>query len=200
MSENQLSGEALNLERQVRTKAFKLVDETGDYKKARELLQVAEDIGLMASRLDVIEGADGSALQREQTQSSPRRRSTHRAVASRGRYPQFFVEGDRLVKIGKGKQKSAKPYRHEATKETFEAVADWLAKRVESASGPIKAGDLNEELSSEYPSYQLYLVIAALAAAGVLASNGRGQYVVAGAGSSAQWWGSLQRLKAESEE
>ncbi|GAB4287570.1 MAG: hypothetical protein Kow0067_12690 [Coriobacteriia bacterium] len=195
-----LAASAISLEKEVRAAAFEIIEQSGDYQEARNLLQIAEDVGLLAQRL----GGPAAPPSRETTAVTPpkAKRATPGSSTVRGRYPVFFIEGDRLIKIGKGKQRTAKPYRHEATRETFDAVVQWISGKVTSGSQPFKAAAAKEDLRADFPSYQVYLIIAALHQIGVLTAGNRGQYSVDGAASvsAAQWWTALERLPQPEQE
>jgi hypothetical protein len=102
------------------------------------------------------------------------------------------------VKIGKGKQKTAKEYRHEATRRSFDAVCAWIDQRSALGQRNWRAADADRDLTDRgVPAYQVYLVIAALKEIGALRQVARGHYSVARASDSCDdWWRTLEMLDA----
>jgi hypothetical protein len=94
-------------------------------------------------------------------------------------YPQFFRDGDRLVKIAWSK-KERRPYEHKAP----QAIVQALLNKVRKKKGEGKVFEavdvlpLTNAAGEEYPSYQSYLALAWLRHIGVVNKKGREGYVV----------------------
>ena len=116
----------------------------------------------------------GQAIQ----QNSPSTRSRS-GESRRPIYPQFFRDGDRLVKIAWSK-KERRPYEHKAP----QAIVQTLLNKVRKKKGEGKVFEAVEVLpltnaaGEEYPSYQSYLALAWLRYLGVINKKGREGYVV----------------------
>ncbi len=160
---------ASDLEKSVQSVAFDIVREAGDYELSETLLGVARDIHTISRRIQSL--ADSPVV--------PTRRKDLPPPASRKRgrptYPRFMVTDDSIIKIGKGKSRTAKEYRHEAPRESFQTLSSWLDKTRASGKHEWPAQDVVEALTGDVPSYQTYLMLAALLASGVLAKV-RGNY------------------------
>ena len=184
---------ARELEQTIQSVAFEMLREDGAYDKAQQLIVVASDVAKLTVRLDeVLAGRGHSSADTMQQRVARKATRSRRAGA---KYPVFFVSGDRLVKLGKGKQKTAKEYRHEATRSSFEVVARWIESTTLSGSREWLAQKANEDLSGQVPSYQIYLIVSALQSIGAVSQVRRGQYSLDGdTGQPDVWWQSLEAL------
>ena len=102
----------------------------------------------------------------------------HLRGTRKDRYPQFFKDGDRLVKVAWSK-KERQPYEHRAPKEIVDVLLDAIRKR-RGDKKSFEASDilpLRNPKGEEYPSYQSYLALAWLRHAGAVVKR-RGQYVL----------------------
>ena len=114
-------------------------------------------------------------------------------------YPQFFRDGDRLVKIAWSK-KERRPYEHKAP----QAIVHALLNKVRRKRGEGKVFEAAEVLpltnagGEEYPSYQSYLALAWLRHIGVVNKKGREGYVIKPNAATAekieQAWASLPNI------
>ena len=161
-----------DLEKSVQGVAFEIVREAGDYELSETLLGVARDIHTISKRIQLL--ADGPAIPAKNT-PSPTMASRKR---ERSTYPRFIITDDQLIKIGKGKSRTAKEYRHEASRESFQRLASWLDETRASGKREWPAYDPVDDLAGDVPSYQTYLMLAALRASGLLV-NKKGKYEVA---------------------
>jgi hypothetical protein len=187
---NELIAKARELESDIQSAAFELLREDAAYAQAQGLLVVASDVNRLAARLSELLSSSEDAMKHK---AGPR--LTPRGRKGTARYPVFFVSEDRLVKIGKGKQKTAKEYRHEATRAAFDSVARWIESSALSGHREWHAKGADEDLQGKVPSYQVYLVIAALQAVGIVVQVRRGEYALSSdAGQPADWWSTLADL------
>jgi hypothetical protein len=200
LTEKELVQSARQLEAAIQEHAFELLRAQGSYDKAQGLIVVASDVNRIASRLDELLQHTAVGAPATVSQASPKRRTSARRPAA-GKYPRFFVTGDRVVKIGKGKQKSAKEYRHEATRTSFDQLSRWIESQSVAGCREWLAKDADLELSEHIPAYQTYLLIAALSFAGVLRQVKRGTYSLGpDAGGPKDWWHALESLPSSETE
>jgi hypothetical protein len=190
-----LLAQARQLESQIQQAAFEMLREDGSYEQSQQLLLVASDVRKLASRLEeVATGRVKPSVHTSASAQTPTASQRARKAAST-KYPIFYVADGRLIKIGKGKQKSAKEYRHEAPRRSFDAVARWIEETTLSGAREWFARTADEQLSDQVPTYQVYLIIAALQKAGVVRSVRRGWYALdSAAGSPEDWWSRLEDL------
>jgi len=194
LTEEELVRSARQLETAIQEHAFELLRVQGSYDRAQSLIVVASDVSRIASRLDELLQEVTTTTATSGTSSEPKRRANGRKPAL-AKYPRFFVSSDRVVKIGKGKQKSAKEYRHEATKRSFDQLARWIESQSVAGRREWLAKDADLELSEHVPAYQTYLLIAALSSAGVLRQVKRGMYSLGpNTGGPKEWWDVLDSL------
>lgn len=186
---------ARELEAEIQSVAFSLLRDEGKYDEAQQLLVVASDVRRLEGRLDeIVSGRPKRAAAEEK----PRSTSARSRKGASSKYPIFYVAGGRLVKIGRGKQKTAKEYRHESPRSAFDVVARWIESAGMSGSQEWFARAADEELSGQVPTYQVYLVIAALQHAGVVRPVRRGWYSLAqDVGGPEDWWNRLVELGSE---
>ncbi len=186
-------GKTTELEHTIQSTAFEMLRQRGAYDQAQQLLVVASDVGKLKSRLqEILEGKV-----RPRPSETPPRRTPKPKRTSTSRYPIFFISEDRLCKLGKGKQKTAKEYRHEAARSSFDAVARWIQSALIGGSVEWTAKSVDDDLAGKVPSYQTYLILAALQSIGVLNPTRRGYYTVASdSGQPQDWWNALLRLPA----
>lgn len=110
--------------------------------------------------------------------NSPTEDSTHRGKA--GRYPIFFREGNRLVKVGWSKSTAAE-YEHKTGKAVVDTLLAVLHER--SANNRTFSVDEVSRAASEktklpLPSYQVYVSVAWLRSRGLLKRIGRDEYKI----------------------
>lgn len=166
-----IAASASALEESIQTAAFEVLRTVGDYEFSEALLGVARDIRTIKRRVEGL--ASGQTATAPEALLQMPTRAPKRAASL---YPRFVVTDDRIVKIGRGKSSTAKPYRHEAPRESFQRLADWLDKTAAAGGREWAAQDAVEALSDEVPSYQTYLMLAALRASGILQPTKRGSY------------------------
>ncbi|PKQ38425.1 MAG: hypothetical protein CVT59_04190 [Actinobacteria bacterium HGW-Actinobacteria-1] len=196
LTERELVLSARQLEASIQEHAFELLRSQGSYDRAQGLIVVASDVNRIASRLDELLQQVATTTIPRVPSSEPKRRANGRK-STLAKYPRFFVSGDRVVKIGKGKQKSAKEYRHEATKSSFDQLARWIESQSVEGRREWLAKDADLELGEHVPAYQTYLLIAALSSAGVLRQVKRGTYSLGpNDGGPKDWWDALGSLPA----
>ena len=198
MDDSNILSTASALERMLQEEAFSLLKSRSEYDSARQLIDLAADVGRITARIRAALLGDGPAV--IGAGIAPAFSSTGRSRRTMGSYPFFFVSDGRLVKIGKGKQKTAKEYRHEATRKSFDAVCSWIDQRSALGQRNWAAAQADRDLTDKgVPAYQLYLIIAALKEIGALSQVARGHYSVARtSGSCDDWWRSLETLEAPS--
>jgi len=158
------------LENAMQSAAFSIVRETGNYEASERLLEVARDLRAIGKRVEAIATMGGHG-----DTERPFHPSTGKARGSRP-YPRFAISGDRVVKIGKGKSRSAKEYRHEAPKESFDKLVSWLESARASGKREWLAQDVVDALAGEVPSYQIYLMLAAMSVSGFIGMVRKGSY------------------------
>lgn len=187
--------QARELESEVQRVAFEALQVEGDYERSQQLLVVASDIRKLGIRLEEVISGKAKPIRtgaRESSATSSRKSRT-RAETSGKKYPVIYVSDGRIVKIGKGKLKTAKEYRHEAPRSAYEVVARWIEETTIAGSREWMAKTADEALSDQVPTYQIYVVIAALQAVGVVRSPRRGWYSISdSAGDLDEWWRLLE--------
>ena len=111
--------------------------------------------------------------------NSPAPKPTVKPTASKGHYPRFERDGDKLVKIGWSK-KNREAYEHRAPREAVIAFVRHLARSV--AEGHVFAVDdlipVPDASGGALPAYQVYLTLAWLRHAGAVEKKGRSGYVL----------------------
>lgn len=158
------------LEHKFQQAAFDVVREVGDYELSESLLATARDLRALGYRVEGL--ASGPPKEPQQTARS--RRPTQRNP--RSQYPRFEVSDDRIAKVGKGKKRGAEEYRHEAPVESLNRLIAWFDHAMASGEHEWNAQEVVEALAPDVPSYQTYLLLAALRSAGLLALVKRGTY------------------------
>lgn len=174
------------LERKLQGEAFELLQHAGDYDFSESMLAIARDVRSIGRRLESI-AADQGSKKTKQIEAKPKKK--------RVQYPQFFVAQDRIIKIGRGKSKGAKEYRHEAPLGAFEALVRWMESVEASGTREWMGTEAAEALSGQVPSYQVYLMLGALREVGVLKQVQRGSYEIGERGSSSSEYWSLLRSR-----
>ena len=116
MTGDEILSTAAALERMLQDEAFSLLKSKSEYDVARELIDLAADVARISARIKTALSADPatSAVRHSQPVQSGSR--TRKAANT---YPRFYVSDGRLVKLGKGKQKTAKEYRLKVKKEVL---------------------------------------------------------------------------------
>jgi hypothetical protein len=187
------------LESEIQRAAFEVLQGEGDYERSQQLLLVASDVKKLGARLEeVITGKTKPARGVSQGPAEPGRSASRTRKASGRKYPVIYVSDGRIVKIGKGKQKTAKEYRHEAPRSSYDVVARWIEETSMTGSLEWMARTADEQLNDQVPTYQIYLIIAALQKAAVVHAVRRGWYALAdNAGSPDEWWRRLEGLSRQ---
>ena len=176
-----------DLELSVQAVAFDILREEGDYQLSETFLGVARDIHAIGRRVESL-GENPKAAKQSRI---PAPAKVKRGV--RSAYPRFLVADDRIIKVGKGKSRSAKEYRHEAPREAFDKLVAWLDEARAAGKREWSAQEAVEALDGEVPSYQTYLMISALIQSGMLAKVRRGSYEVRdGDTNTTDYWRILQ--------
>jgi hypothetical protein len=104
-----------------------------------------------------------------------------RPTAKRESYPQYFRDGDRLVKVAWSKRER-RPYEHRAPREVVQRLVERILARYKhvSDSKPFESAQvmpLSAANGEEYPSYQAYLALGWLRHVGIVAKKGREGYL-----------------------
>ena len=176
------------LESAAQSVAFGILRDDRDYELSDRLLGVARDLNAIGRRLDSFSSVGERTIAREEIAPSGAK------TRGRGGFPRFEVEEDRIVKIGKGKSKRAKEYRHEAPRESFEKLAGWIENTHASGKREWAAQDAIEALQGEVPSYQVYVVVAALHAGGIFRMVRKGWYEASDKSvTPSEYWNMLRR-------
>jgi hypothetical protein len=124
-----------------------------------------------------------------------------RKSMSRGIYPKYARDGDRLVKIGWSK-KNKTTYEHRAPRETVLMVARYLSGKTDV--GKTFSIDnllpIPDEISGgEVPAYQVYLALGWMRAIGLVKKEGRDGYSIQDQGlkngAIGQLWKDLPRIE-----
>ncbi|MBE0418078.1 MAG: hypothetical protein IBX63_09965 [Coriobacteriia bacterium] len=184
-----LSSAAQAYEQAIQDVAYELMRDRSAYEQAQQLVAAASDAAKLRARVEQI--LTGSSSLRTERRSG----ATSRSVKKASKYPLFFVRQDRLIKIGRGKKKTAKEYRHETPRASFDVVARWIEEATVSGRQRWLAREADEQLRGSVPTYQVYLVVAALQSVGLLEQPRRGEYLLANdAGRPDEWWATLQSL------
>jgi len=175
------------LEHKFQQAAFDVVREAGDYELSESLLAVARDMRAVGRRVEGLVSGDRAQPQESALFRQPTQRS------SRQRYPRFEVAGDRVAKIGKGKKRGAEEYRHEAPVESLGRLTAWLDEAIASGAYEWNAQEVVDALAPDVPSYQTYLLLAALRSAGLVTLVRRGTYERADKSvPTSEYWGILR--------
>jgi hypothetical protein len=172
-----LRSEIARAEKSAQSAAFNSLSETGSYELSEKLLEVARDLHAVGKRVDQL-----AAMERSPGRvSGDLGRGADVVGRRRGKssYPRFEIGDDRIVKIGKGKAKASKEYRHEASRESFERLMSWLDAISGSGKKEWLAQEAVEGVAGEVPSYQVYLMLGALRIGGLLRSVRKGSYELA---------------------
>lgn len=167
----------------------------GEYARVRRLADYAQSI---KSLREAIENDEASrlGLREERQQMSQRERNVRTHMrGTRRPYPHFFIEGDRLVKIGQSRPDAETLYyRHETPRDIFERVVDGI-RLAESKSGPWGIRELEARLAVRgMATYHIYNIVGALREAGLATQVGRGLYQVSGAVPPDAWWEFIAQL------
>lgn len=165
-----LAKSVTELEHKFQQAAFDVVRKEGDYELSESLLATARDLRILGFR---VEGLASDAL-RELHEIAHYRQPSQRNP--RSKYPRFEVSDDRIAKIGKSKKRGAEEYRHEAPVESLDRLIAWFDRAIASGAHEWNAQEVVEALAPDVPSYQTYLLLAALRSAGLLTLVRRGTY------------------------
>ncbi len=152
-----------------------------DYLQARRVLDYAQSIRHLR---DSIEAEDGPLRPpRRAREALPRKRPDARP------YPHFFIEDDKLVKLGRSRPEAPTPfYRHETPRDIYDAILD-IIRVNEGIREPWSVKSLEEPLRRQsIPAYHAYNVVGALREARLIEQIGRGLYHVAVPVPPGAWW------------
>ena len=171
----------------------------------------------LTSWAQTVKGLRGAASSRKSTGSglsSQKSRASHstapsdapraggpdrrtRLVGSRSSYPQFYRQGDTLVKVGWSKQ-SRSEYVHKAARRVVELVARAICNTPVTKGRFLKAEDFlptsDPEDGAEIANYQGYLALAWLRQAGLVEQHGREGYTWAVLGPPDCWVSEWENL------
>lgn len=161
---------------------------SGDYEEGRHLLEYAAAIHSLCRSI--------ASNDRPSLAAAPSRHAVVRpSVASqREEFPKFFIEGDRLVKIGRSRAGADTPYyRHETPQEFFDLVVSWLRNILNHGNKSWSMKELELVLRErEVPVYHGYNIAGALRQAGLIEPIGRGQYRIVPSRRPVDWWDYLR--------
>jgi len=158
------------LEHKFQQAAFDLVREGGDYELSESILATARDLRALGFRVEGLASGRPQEFQQTARDRQPTQRNP------RPQYPRFEVSDDRITKIGKGKKRGAEEYRHEAPVESLNRLIAWFDHATASGEHEWSAQAVVEALAPDVPSYQTYLLLAALRSVGLLTLVRRGIY------------------------
>jgi hypothetical protein len=159
-----------------------------DYDRAAIIIGLAREIRAMAARLEFSRLPEVSASSvkqtgglREPTEQGKGRRSTS-ARSRRGRrsaYPQFFRDGESLLKVGFSKRDGE--YVHKAPDRVLFALVEVFAKtcgRSRRFTMEEVIPQVGTAIGCDVPSYQSYLCLSWLRSLGLVEQHGRQGYSV----------------------
>lgn len=167
-----LSEGALKLERAIQEKAFDYISNSGDYRRGEELLDAAKLANKLASILDSIGNStieSGlSVISTDYSNKTPDRPKT-------AAHPKFIAEGNALVKIGKGRTKKSREYKHTVPEGHLDQILSVLsAMTAQDEKFTLPA--LIKQVGNGCPVYQVYVTVEALRHLGFLHQITRGLY------------------------
>jgi len=174
---DKLEVRAVELENALLEEAIQCAKSSAAYGTAQALLAIAEEVRLLRNRLTEISTElhrHGSAPSEPVSGNSPKDRGGRRHSG----YPRFEVQNGVLTKIGRGRAKGAREYRHEVERQHAEQVVYEIWRLHQRDGGPVRSSELNNSLAGKIPQYQLHVVIKGLCAAGLLRQEARGMYAV----------------------
>lgn len=120
-----------------------------------------------------------SSLDQPKLRAHERRRPKQGTFAKSSKYPLFFRDDSRLIKVGWSK-KNKDEYAHRVPKDVVLAFAEHLDRSVD-AGAVFEIESLfpvSTKSGKQVPSYQIYVVVAWLRDADVIDKKGRDGYVV----------------------
>lgn len=122
--------------------------------------------------------SNGGAAALAQDSSAPK--AVRKRRPTKGEYPRFERDGDRLIKIGWSKRDD-RVYEHRASRETVFLVTNALSSKVKPKAvfTMDKVLPLNDNGGNEIPSYQAYLALAWLRSIGAVQRRGKDGYTLA---------------------
>lgn len=165
---------------------------SGDYSRGRLVMDFAQSIQSLRETIQAKDETRGRLMPpvRGLRRARERERLVAEGVPERP-YPHFFIEGDRLVKLGQSRV-VGDYYRHETPKDVFEAVVD----RIRDVAGPGNVWTVRnlEEQLQGLATYHIYNVVAAAKDAGFIGQVGRGGYTMLASVPTEIWWDYLERL------
>jgi hypothetical protein len=144
---------------------------------AKTIIDLAESADSLKRQLkSLANGAEPAAVTIEARSTrhaaEPGRESERPGRKRKEDYPKYSVHGDRLVKVGLGRDRRTE-YEHEVPREEFDKILGQLTSLSRTQSRFVV-----EELikTMDCPAYQIYIVIAVLTRLGFLVSPRRGTY------------------------
>lgn len=165
---------ALELERAIQEEAFSRISKNADYQEGQRLLNAAKLANNLAKTLtlsnDNTVGQDKSDII-----ANKKLESISKRQPKQNGYPIFFAENNILVKIGKGKSKKSKPYRHSVSKNNIQTVIDSL-ESISSKQEQFTLPDIVNEVGGNCPIYQIYITVEAMRHLGYFNQSTRGLY------------------------
>lgn len=141
---------------------------SGDYDAVLRITSWARQISMMSG------STPASAPEKRPGAEGPKKASTRRA------YPRFVRRGDQIVKIGWSKREKSE-YEHKAPRKAAQVLAKAAAEagkdgRIFQINALLPLSDPKD--GSEFPDYQVYLVIAWWRSVGLLDQHGRQGYSI----------------------
>lgn len=165
---------AIKLEKTIQEEAFKAISLEGDYLKGDKLLQGAQMVRNIVEYLKGLENNHDSATKKEVVKNNPSKNNLQRISNSKSNgYPVFLVEHDSLVKVGKGKSKKSKVYRHTIPKANVDKIINHLNRFIEKE---FTLTDAIQSSENDCPDYQFYVTAELIKALGYLLQPRRGSY------------------------
>jgi hypothetical protein len=147
----------------------------GQYESTARLIEIAQELQRLAKALE-----SGQEVVARPVSVRLRPTPGTGARARKGDYPQFFVDGDELVKIGWSKKHGE--YRHKAPKRSVLLIAKAIQDKAKSGAR-VRIEEIlpihDPEADQDLPSYQVYLTLAWLRREKLLEPHGRGEYKLA---------------------
>lgn len=166
---------------------------SGDYVHGRAAIDYAESIKRLRVAIDSDDRRRPVYVQRLLYNNTGGYMAREEQSGERG-YPSFFVEGDRLVKIGVSRAESgARFYRHETPRAIFDVIVNAIGEAESRTNGRWSVKELEALLEDEeIPKYHIYTVLAAARETRLLQPAGRGAYAATGVVAADTWWGLIQ--------
>lgn len=151
------------------------------YADVREIASIAQALARVndGQMVTAVSSSEGVGDARSRRSLSPRQSSK-----SKGDYPRFAKDGDKLVKIGWSKR-NGRSYEHRAPVSIVKDIVRQLAGRVKHGEVFVVENLIpvvDSASGAEIPAYQVYMTLAWLREVGSIEKKGRDGYVLNGAG------------------